>query len=78
MRAINSVSPHRLIYDPVSLILIPPEMFDRFHAYLQDPELKKTIIDMHAIRARNAYEVVMMPDVLPQTVILGAGLDTLA
>ena len=78
MRAIDSVSPHRLVYDSVSLMLIPPVMFDSVYERLQEPEFRKTTIDFHAFRARCAYDIAMIPEVLPQTVILGAGLDTLA
>lgn len=78
MRAIDSVSPQRLVYDPVSLMLIPPHMFDSVYESFQDPEFRKTRIDFHAFRARCAYDIAMIPEVLPQTVILGAGLDSLA
>ncbi len=77
MRALESVSPNRLIYDSASLMLIPSEMFDAFYDRLRDAGLKKTFIDFHAFRARAAQEITNTPCVLPQTVILGAGLDTL-
>ena len=78
MRAIDSVGPNRLVYDPASLMLIPPEMFDVFYANPYGLEARKTHIDFHAFRARAVYDVATIPQVLPQTVILGAGLDTLA
>ena len=78
MRAIDSVGPNRLVYDPASLMLIPPEMFDFVYAKAHDLNVRKTYIDFHAFRARAVEEVVLNPHVLPQTVILGAGLDTLA
>lgn len=78
MRAIDSVGPNRLVYDPASLMLIPPEVFDSFHAKAQDLHVRQTHIDFHAFRARAVEEVALTPQVLPQTVILGAGLDTLA
>ena len=78
MRAIDSVDPNRLVYDPASLMLIPPEMFDLFYAKTHDLNVRKTYLDFHAFRARAVEEVALNPHVLSQTVILGAGLDTLA